>query len=131
MDATLQAVLAAMLYLAVKHLVADFVLQSAYQYKNKGIYGHPGGLLHAGIHGALSVPVFWILPMPAIAVAAAVIAAEFIVHYHVDWMKERIVRMRALGPDTSNFWRLLGFDQFVHHATYVTMIWAVLRFGAG
>jgi hypothetical protein len=34
----------------VKHLVCDFPLQRAYQYKNKGIYGHPGGVLHAWIH---------------------------------------------------------------------------------
>ena len=39
-----------------KHFLCDFVLQSAYQYRNKGIYGHPGGILHAGLHGLGSLP---------------------------------------------------------------------------
>jgi hypothetical protein len=37
-----------------KHAVADFYLQTAYQYSNKGKYGHPGGIIHAGIHAALT-----------------------------------------------------------------------------
>ena len=38
--------------LLVKHFVCDFVVQTPYQIMNKGRYGHPGGLLHAGIHAA-------------------------------------------------------------------------------
>jgi len=36
-------VLAAVAVLMAKHTVADFYLQNAYQYLNKGTYGHPGG----------------------------------------------------------------------------------------
>ena len=39
--------LAAVAVLMVKHALADFYLQTPYQYLNKGTYGHPGGLLHA------------------------------------------------------------------------------------
>ncbi len=46
--------LAAIAILMVKHAVADFFLQTPYQYCNKGTYGHPGGFLHAGIHVALT-----------------------------------------------------------------------------
>ena len=37
-------------YLMAKHALADFFLQTKYQWANKGRYGHPGGLLHAAIH---------------------------------------------------------------------------------
>ncbi len=30
------------------HFLVDFVLQTPFQYRNKGTYGHAGGLLHAG-----------------------------------------------------------------------------------
>jgi hypothetical protein len=38
--------LAAVAVLMFKHAVADFYLQTAYQYLNKGKYGHPGGFIH-------------------------------------------------------------------------------------
>lgn len=37
--------------LFTKHFIIDFPLQTKYQWSNKGIYGHPGGILHAGLHG--------------------------------------------------------------------------------
>jgi hypothetical protein len=46
--------LAATVVLMSKHAVADFYLQTPYQYLNKGKYGHPGGIIHAGIHVALT-----------------------------------------------------------------------------
>ena len=57
-----------------------------YQWRNKGFYGHPGGLLHAGIHLVLTLPVFLLLIPPSLAFAAAVVAGEYIVHYHIDWL---------------------------------------------
>jgi hypothetical protein len=39
--------LAAVAVLMVKHAVADFYLQTPYQFLNKGKYGHPGGFIHA------------------------------------------------------------------------------------
>ena len=40
-------VLVAVAVLMAKHMVADFYLQTPYQYLNKGTYGHPGGFLHS------------------------------------------------------------------------------------
>ncbi len=54
-------VLAAVAVLMFKHMVADFYLQTPYQYLNKGTYGHPGGFLHAGIHVALTPLVYLVL----------------------------------------------------------------------
>jgi len=107
--------------LLLKHLVCDFFLQTAYQYRNKGIYGHPGGILHAGIHALGTVSVFlWIAP--SMALAAAIMVGEFIVHYHIDWTKEQIVKRMHLTFDDWRYWWALGIDQFLHGATYVAIV---------
>jgi hypothetical protein len=68
--------LAAVAVLLVKHAVADFYLQTPYQYLNKGIYGHPGGLLHSGIHVALTPLVYLVLVPGSLLVAGAIAVSE-------------------------------------------------------
>lgn len=115
------AVLAALTYLQFKHFIFDYVLQTPYQYLNKGKYGHPGGFLHAALHVAGTLPVFLILPS-TIGTALAIAAAEFVLHYHIDWTKEQLLRRGRLTPDTAGYWRLHGLDQFVHQATYIGVV---------
>lgn len=105
----------------IKHAIADYGLQTAYMFHNKGRYFHPGGILHAGLHVLLSVPVLMLLPPPTMMAMAAILGGEFLVHYHVDWVKERINRDRDLQPDCARFWRLHGLDQLLHGLTYVAM----------
>mgnify|MGYP001494538601 CR=1 FL=1 len=47
----------------VKHLLADFIWQTGWMVRNKGTYGHLGGIAHAGLHGLLTVPVLIWTPM--------------------------------------------------------------------
>jgi uncharacterized protein DUF3307 len=116
-----QIALVAVLILLFKHLVLDFFLQTAYQYQNKGIYGHPGGILHAGLHALGTTPVFlWIAP--SLQLALAIMVGEFIVHYHVDWTKEQINKRLQLTSIDAPFWWTLGVDQFLHGATYVAIV---------
>ena len=84
--------LAAVAVLMFKHAVADFFLQTPYQYFNKGTYGHPGGILHAGIHVALTPLVYLVLAPASLALAAVLAVGEFVAHYHIDWLKEQIIR---------------------------------------
>lgn len=104
----------------LKHFICDFPLQKPYQYLNKGIYGHMGGILHAFIHGigtwaiqiAYGLP--WWLPF-----------VDAIVHYHIDWAKMRLNSHWKLKADNSEyFWWLLGIDQMLHYLTYVGIIYA-------
>lgn len=107
--------------LLIKHFIADFLLQTRYILDNKHIYGHFGGILHVLIHGLLSLgilitaPVSWLL-----AIALAV--GEAVVHYHIDWVKERINRAFNWSATDSLYWMSFGFDQLLHHLTYVAMI---------
>ena len=112
-------------YLAFKHAIADFFLQTRYQWANKGRYGHPGGLLHAGIHVVFSLPILLILPPPNQTYGLAVLAAEFLVHYHCDWTKEKIVKVNGWTFTNDAFWRAMGVDQLVHGLTYIAMVRAL------
>jgi hypothetical protein len=124
-----QIALVGVLILLFKHLVFDFFLQTSYQYRNKGIYGHPGGILHAGLHAFGTTPVFlWIAP--SLQLALAIMVGEFVVHYHIDWTKEQFVKRLQLTPDHAQFWGALGVDQFLHGATYVAIV-ALLTAGRG
>jgi hypothetical protein len=111
----------------IKHFIFDFLLQRAYQYQNKGIYGHFGGVLHAGLHG-IGTFACLVLFNPFFALVAAIF--DSVVHYHVDWAKTNINSRFGWGPNThEEFWWLLGLDQLLHYLTYIAIIgWAVGAF---
>jgi hypothetical protein len=116
----------ALVLLEVKHFICDFVVQTGYQVRSKAIYGHPGGLLHAGLHGIASLPAILLLTNAPLLIAAIVVA-EFVVHYHVDWLKAAITRLRALSHEELLYWILFGADQFLHQATYIVMLAVLVR----
>ncbi len=110
--------------LLTKHFIVDFPMQGPYQYKNKGTLGHPGGILHAGLHAiATAIILYWFAPA---ALAAALAIADGVVHYFVDWAKWNVNARWKLKPDNSqHYWWLLGFDQWLHHLTYIAIVFAV------
>jgi hypothetical protein len=110
----------------VKHCFCDFVLQTNYQYRNKRIYGHPGGLIHAGIHVVGSAPAILLMTQTA-GTVIAMLAAEFVVHYHEDWLKEQINKRLALRIDDIRYWILFGSDQLVHQMTYVVFLFLLAK----
>jgi hypothetical protein len=123
-------VLAAVAVLMFKHMVADFYLQTPYQFMNKGIYGHPGGLLHAGIHVALTPLVYLVLAPTSLLLAGGIALGEFAVHYHIDWLKEQFTHRHAWTAHDRGFWFALGADQFVHGLTYLALVALLLTAAA-
>ena len=119
-------VLVALAYLLTKHAVADYFLQGRYQWGNKGRYGHPGGIVHSAVHAALTAPVFLIVAAPSFILGAALLGAEFLIHYHVDWLKDRIVRARGWTAGDAMFWHAIGIDQLLHGLTYIAIVWMLL-----
>lgn len=108
-----------MLLLGIKHLIVDFFLQLKFQYTNKGIYGHPGGILHASLHSLGT----WIVFAAVVPYALILGLVDGIIHYHVDWAKTNINKHYGWAPNThAEFWWLLGVDQFLHFATYVGLV---------
>jgi hypothetical protein len=112
--------------LTFKHFVADFILQRRYQFMNKGTYGHPGGILHAGIHGlgTLLVLVFFL----SLQASVLIMLCEMVIHYHIDWAKVRWNKRLNLDPKEGNeYWFLFGFDQYLHHMTYIGILILVIK----
>lgn len=107
--------------LFVKHCIFDFFLQTPYQYLNKGTYGHPGGILHAGLHAIGSIPALLILP-PGFFIGAAIVVGEFVIHYHIDWSKEQLQRRWQIGQSDAGYYRFLGVDQLLHQLTYLGIV---------
>ena len=132
--------LVAILALSIKHFIVDFPLQAfPYQYKNKGTYGHPGGLLHSGLHAIgtfiVFMLLFWWIAGPAFArvfdqalhYSLLLAAADGVIHYHIDWAKMNINKKFNLGPTTSEwFWQTLGADQFLHTLTYIGLVFFMM-----
>jgi hypothetical protein len=112
----------ALFLLFTKHFICDFPLQAfPWMYHNKGIYMHPGGLTHAGLHGLSTL-----LILAYFIGSAAFLYAffDFLVHYHIDYAKMKIGKHYDLQPNNSEgFWILLGFDQYLHHSTYFAIVY--------
>jgi Protein of unknown function (DUF3307) len=123
------AAIALLALLLVKHFIGDFVLQTKWQVHQKGIYGAPGGLVHSAIHVAGTL-VALIAVMAPVSLIVPVLIAEYIVHYHIDWGKEQVVR--ALDwRDGARFWNAMGFDQLLHGLTYIAIVVYVMGRVAG
>jgi hypothetical protein len=123
------ALIAVFLILQIKHFICDYPLQTVYQLRNKGTYGHPGGILHSGIHAAATCIAFLVIT-PPLLIGIGIVLGEFLLHYHIDWAKEQIIRRLQLTATDRGFWWAIGFDQLLHHLTYVA-IGAVLIWSTG
>ncbi|HSR02285.1 MAG TPA: DUF3307 domain-containing protein [Methylophilaceae bacterium] len=118
----------ALLGLFIKHFICDFPLQMfPWLYKNKGKYLHPGGIVHASLHGIGTMIVLGYFLNFKLALFMGLL--DLLLHYHIDWAKMNLSRHYNLKPDNSEwFWLLLGFDQFLHHLTYFAIIYYAFRY---
>ena len=120
----MSSLLLLLLLIQIKHLVIDWMWQPEYEWKNKGTYGHLGGLRHAAKNAVGTAFVFCFF-VPHLA--WLVLLIDFLAHYHIDWAKMNINRIKGWGPTTHpQFWWLTGFDQFLHQITYLFLIWIVV-----
>lgn len=112
-----------LLFLFTKHFIVDFPLQGEYQWRNKGTYLHPGGILHSGLHGiGTFISLYWYAPDIALWLAIA----DMHIHYHIDWAKMNLNDMFEWNPSHKEFWILLGIDQYLHSLTYIGFIALVM-----
>lgn len=115
-----QIVLALLSVLFIKHWFADFVVQFDYMVLEKGTYGADGGVHHSLIHGFLT----WGIVGYVCGINVGILLAtfDFLVHYHIDWLKMNISRWRKLTIRDWEFWMWLGADQLAHCLTYIAMV---------
>ncbi len=104
-----------MLVLAVKHVVADFFLQTNWMALGKD--QKTGWLVpltvHCAIHGVIATalilavqPKLWFLGL-----------ADFVIHFIVDRSKGLCVNTFNVTQQSPWFWWLIGIDQALHHLT--------------
>ncbi|MEO6013143.1 MAG: DUF3307 domain-containing protein [Devosia sp.] len=112
--------------LEIKHYIADYFLQPGWMLGGKGNIFHAGGYAHAGVHACLSLLVLLVMGTP-FALAVALFAAEFVVHYALDYSKIHYSTGVDVATAPSRFWALHGIDQLAHQLTYAGIIFVVLR----
>jgi hypothetical protein len=127
MGPPIETVLIALLLFEIKHFLCDFVLQTQSQVLAKGTYGAFGGVIHAGLHAAGSVPALYVLTHSPLAILTLA-AVEFVLHYHVDYVKARVDATRGWTAADQQYWMVFGLDQFVHQMTYLAFVWVIESF---
>ncbi|WP_163846123.1 DUF3307 domain-containing protein [Pseudooceanicola aestuarii] len=123
---TIEQVLLSMALFQVKHLLADYILQTGDMVAKKGIYGNLVGISHSVIHAVLTIPVLLLVGQPVLVVAVVVLV-EFVVHYHIDWAKNQLSGRLRLGTTDREYWFLTGIDQALHQMTYVGILYVLAR----
>lgn len=111
--------------LLIKHYLADFVLQPKWMLASKGQLAAPGGYVHAGVHAAGSG-----LLLAACGLAgplvAALMAGEMLVHFGIDFAKDRISERSQAERSPKLYWQLHGLDQLAHQMTYVAITYVAM-----
>ncbi|HQZ11390.1 MAG TPA: DUF3307 domain-containing protein [Devosia sp.] len=110
--------------LEIKHCIADYFLQPAWMLVGKGDLRHPGGYAHAAVHAGLSAIVL-LIAGTALPVLLALVAAEAVVHYILDYAKIQYSKGVHIDGNPRRFWGLHGIDQLTHQLTYAAMIYIV------
>jgi hypothetical protein len=106
--------------LMVKHIICDGPLQTLAMVKAKSHYGRPLGLLHASIHvgGTFLICLLFGLGLQGAALLALI---DGVLHYHVDFTKENLVRQKAWTTTDGPYWWAMTTDQALHHLTYLSL----------
>ncbi len=112
-----EMILLTLALLQVKHWYIDFVNQSDMEVASKGIYGDFHGIMHSAKHGLGTLFAITIVVSPAYIFFAFICGLlDFIVHYHIDWLKMNYGNRDITTPA---FWNHLGLDQMAHQLTYI------------
>jgi Protein of unknown function (DUF3307) len=126
MNGAVQTVLLLLLALQIKHVICDGPLQTLRMVKDKSVYGNPHGLLHGLVHAAGSFAVLLIWGFP-IAVVGGLALLDGVIHYHIDFTKENIVRRMGWTYADGPYWWAIITDQTLHHMTGLLLAWLAFR----
>lgn len=114
------SVLILLCLLQIKHLFADFFLQTPKMLSGRDEYLHAGRAQHAGVHALLSIVVF-VLMGASVGFILLICLIEWVIHFHIDYGKAHYSEKKDLNPQQASFWRAMGTDQCLHQLTYIAM----------
>ena len=123
---SLELILLLVAFFQVKHFICDGPLQTRAMVEAKRHYGRAGGLLHGFIHaaGTLLVLAGFGFSMSTVLLLSLL---DFAIHYHVDFIKENVVRKAGWTPTQAPFWWALSADQTAHQLTYLLIAYIALK----
>lgn len=127
MNETLGTVLILFCLLQIKHMFADYFLQTPKMLAGRGEYWHMGRAQHAGVH-VIGSAIAFVLVGVDIPVLVGLLIAEWAIHFNIDYWKASHSDSKGLEPSQAAFWRAAGIDQCLHQLTYVGMVWIWLQF---
>ncbi len=107
-------------WLGTKHIIADYYMQYPWMFRHKGKYGHPGGIAHSLWHGILTFVV--LINFVDIVLAFSLAFLDFVLHYHIDYLKSKAWKNYNLTPSDQKYWIIHGTDQFAHMMTYFLIV---------
>lgn len=119
----IEKVLILLVLLEIKHMLADYFLQTQRMLSGRSEYLHFGRAQHAAVHAVGSIIAFALIGTGWLFILLIVLA-EWVVHFHLDWAKARYSDIHSLNPTQAAFWRAAGVDQAMHQLTYIVMVWA-------
>jgi hypothetical protein len=112
----------------VKHLVADYPLQTKYmlgKFKDGWDFFFPLWS-HCLVHAYITF--FIVMYFTDISVAVKCFYIDFIIHFIMDRIKAGPKYLGRFKDMTDRkFWWCLGLDQMVHHMTHYLIIYFILR----
>ena len=128
------SILSLVFLFTIKHYLADFQFQTSYMYLNKGTWMHPGGLIHSGLHGLMTMLILYFVDISIIEIICFAIL-DFGCHYIIDYFKINITKKYgwakydkdssgkgALCIYDNKFFIALGIDQMMHWLTYCLIL---------
>ena len=107
-----------------KHAFVDLFLQTFHTGGDKTLYigkSHRHYIEH-GFFTFVSVIFFTSWPL-----ALALSILDYIIHWHVDYSKSKIVKHFSIDRQSRQFWRLQAIDQFLHYSTYAGIVFILLQ----
>jgi Protein of unknown function (DUF3307) len=107
--------------LQLKHFTCDGPLQTKAMVVSKSHYGQAQGVLHAFLHGIGSVILFGLFGVP-IVTSLVLSLLDIVLHYHIDYIKENIVKLFRWSTEDPYFWWAISADQMLHQFTYLVMV---------
>lgn len=121
MTDTVLLVIVLLFLFQIKHMFADYFLQTERMLAGRDQYFHLGRVQHAAIH-ALGSAICFAIVLTNPMFILIVVVLEAIAHFHIDWGKARYSNSVGYTPSDAGFWRAAGVDQALHQLTYVAML---------
>ena len=107
--------------LILKHAIADLYLQSFHNNINKLKY-ISNAHKHYLEHGLLTfLVVVCFLPFQFALLAGFL---DYVIHWHSDHLKSRLVQHFEINRDSTVFWRIQAVDQALHYLTYYLIVFS-------